>query len=80
MGDRLATTDMAKNWAGWLCPLWEGELGLHVIQSGLGRCLSSYRMALDPSSRSATTDMGRNLSGGTVTLGMELGQHPTQLP
>jgi len=43
MGDRLATIDMDQNWG--LYPFWEGELGPHVTQCGLGRGLPSYQVA-----------------------------------
>ena len=61
IGDRLATIDMGrKEREGLLCPCsWE-ELGPHLTQCGLGRdhLLSPH---LDPSSRLATTDIGRKL-------------------
>ena len=60
-----------------LCPLFgEGERGPHVTHCRLGRGLPSYRVRLDPSSRLATTDMGRKL--GVVPLWGELGPHITQ--
>jgi len=59
MGDRLATIDMGQKLG--LCPFWV-ELDPHVTQRGLGRGLYlRTKWYLDPSSRLATTDMGRKL-------------------
>jgi len=60
-----------EDWGGDCAPLGEGELGPHLTQSSLG-------WHLDPSSRLATTDMGRKLGGLCPIWGEEPGPHLTQ--
>ena len=60
MGHRLATIDMGHNRHWGLCPFW-GKLGPHVTHCGLGEAYLHTKWHLDPSSRLATTDMGRKL-------------------
>ena len=45
------------------CAPFGGELRPHLTQRRLGRGLSPYQVALDPSSRLATIDMGQKLGG-----------------
>jgi len=52
MGDHLATIDNA---------LFGGELGPHLTQCGLGRCLPVYQVASWSISRLAATNMDRKL-------------------
>jgi len=54
MGDRLAAIDMDRK-VGAAVPLsWGGELGRHLTQCGLGRCLYLRdKFHLDPSNRLA---------------------------
>jgi len=77
---RFATIDMGRNW-GYVASFWEGELGPHPAQCGLGH--------LDSSSRLATIDMDRKLGGYVPFLGrgagspsntMSLGLRPTSVP
>jgi len=58
-------------------PLSGGERGSHLTQCGLRRS-SKAKGHLDPSSRLATTDMGRKLGGCAPSLAGQLGSHPTQ--
>ena len=77
MGDRLATTDTGRKWGSCRAsPFWWG-LGLHLTQYRLGRGLPPYQVDLDPSSRLATTDMGRKLEGLYPFWG-KLGPYLTQ--
>jgi len=64
MGDRLATINMG--WKLGAVPLFfgGGGLGPYLTQCGLGRVYLRTKWHLDPSSRLATTDMGRKLGGG----------------
>ena len=50
----------AKNWAGWVCLFFWGQLGPSRIQSRLPRFIPS-KWHLSPSSRLTTTDIGRKL-------------------
>jgi len=45
MGDRLATIEMGRKEGGLLCPFRREELGLHVTQCRLSRCLPRYQVA-----------------------------------
>jgi len=66
-----------KIWGGSASFLVRGT-GSHLTQCCLGgRGLPSYQVALDPSSRLATTDMGREL-GLCVIEGEDLGPHLMQ--
>ena len=66
MGDRLVTIETwAENWGA--VPLLGGELGPYLTQCAWAEAYLRTKWHLDPSSRFATTDMGRNL--GTVPLG-----------
>ena len=66
MGDRLVTIESwAENWGA--VPLLVGELGPYLTQCAWAEAYLRTKWHLDPSSRFATTDMGRNL--GTVPLG-----------
>ena len=51
---------LAENW-GWLCPLFGDELGPPLIQSRLAKAYLHTKWHLNPSSRLATTDMGRKV-------------------
>jgi len=58
MGDCLAILNMGQKLGA--VPLW-GALGPHLTHCCLGRGLARTKWHLDPSSRLATTDMGRKL-------------------
>jgi len=67
----------AEKRGGLLCPFCR-ELGLRLIQCGLGRGLYfRTKWRLHPSSRLATTDMNGKLAGCTPFRG-ELRPHLTQ--
>jgi len=58
MGDRLATVAMGRKFRGMSLL---GEAGPHLTQSRLAEAYLHTKWHLHPSSRVATTDMGRKL-------------------
>jgi len=62
---------------GGAVPLW-WELGPHLTQCRLAKVYLRTKCQLDPSSRLATTDMGRKLGAAVPYLLGELGPHLTQ--
>jgi len=76
MGDRLAKIDMGRKLRGGVVSLLRGELGPHLTQYGWAEAYLRTKWHLDPSSRLATTDMGRKL--GAVPLSGDLGAYLTQ--
>jgi len=90
MGDRLATIDMGQKLGEVAVPLFGCvELGPHVTQCRLSEAYVRTKWHLDPSSRLATTDIGRKLEGCASFFGtgagypsntMSLGPRPTSIP
>jgi len=81
MGDRLATVDMGRKLRG-LCPPFYGGRISWVPSNNVAWADAYLRTKwyLDPSSRLATTDMGRKFGGGAVSPFWkgELSPHLTQ--
>jgi len=72
MGDHLPTIDMGRKMGGCRYAPFRGmELCPHLTQYGLGRSLQYLctKWHLDPSSRLATTDIGRKLEWGSAPFG-----------
>jgi len=62
----------------WVCPLFWGQLGPHRTQSPWAEAYIHTKCHLSPSSRLATTDIGRKL-GACASLGEgKLGPYLTQ--
>ena len=78
MGDRLATIEDMGRKLGAVSLFWRGEMGPHLTQCGLGRCLYPYQVA-----SWSIQPFGHNRhgpkSGGLFPFGKgELGPHLTQ--
>ena len=63
MGDRGHNRHGPKRGGGGAVVPLSRELGLRLVQCGLGRGLLPYQVASHPSSHLATIDIGQKLSG-----------------